>query len=195
MVDFLTADYTKLLPPVLAADETMSAIAIATAAKLLETSSSIKNATIYPRIDELDEQTLDTLAVDFNVVWYSSTASLAVKRKTIKNAFKVHKYVGTKFAVEEGIKSFFKDVEVKEWFEYDGTAYHFKAEIIVETAPTSAEKSAVLKAISSFKNARSVLDGVTYKQQQDTSTDMHIGTEIYSARKKITTEVTAYELD
>ena len=72
---------------------------------------------------------MDILAYDMHVDWYSYEDPLAVKRRTLKDSVKVHKHMGTKYAVETAIQAFFPGGTVQEWFEYEGQPHHFQITI------------------------------------------------------------------
>lgn len=81
---------------------------------------------IHLSLDYLQESVLDELAIEKNIFWYDSNASIETKVKIIKNAEKVFKYLGTNYAVEQVIEDYFGDGEILEWYDYNGSPYHFK---------------------------------------------------------------------
>lgn len=83
--------------------------------------------TVWDKIDQLPESTLDDLAWALDIQWWDSTASIDVKRNLIRNSDLVHKTKGTPAAVESVINSYFGSGKLMEWFEYGGEPYHFKA--------------------------------------------------------------------
>lgn len=68
--DLFSVDFTRSLPPTLKNDPNMLALAQVIAEQLQINARDIEKNIIYPRIDELDEQTLDILAYDLHVDWY-----------------------------------------------------------------------------------------------------------------------------
>lgn len=50
----------------------------------------------------------------------------AVKRELLKNSGQVFRRLGTKWAVENVIGTYFGEGFVREWFEYDGEPGHFR---------------------------------------------------------------------
>ena len=110
------ADYSECLPEALKKDPKMVALANATAATLLDTSGIIDNVLIYSRFDELPEELVDILAYDLHVDWYDYNYPLEAKRDLVKNSVKVHKKMGTKYAIETALGSLFPESEVEEWF-------------------------------------------------------------------------------
>ena len=120
MNDLYSIDFTRSLPPALKNDPNMLALAQTIAEQLQATARQIKQNIIYARIDELDEQTLDILAYDLHVDWYDYSYPIEVKRRTIKDSVRVHRRLGTKYAVETALGAVFPGTKVQEWFEYEG---------------------------------------------------------------------------
>ena len=107
-----SADYTRSLPPPLKNDPTMTALARVIAEQLQGTVRQIGKNIIYARIDELDEQTLDVLAYDLHVDWYDYSYPIEVKRQTIRDSVRVHRRLGTKYAVETALGAVFPGTRV-----------------------------------------------------------------------------------
>jgi phage tail P2-like protein len=124
--DIRDTDLTRSLPLPLRQDKTELAIAKAVAEQLQITAKLAEKAVIYARIDELDENILDTLAVDMHVDWYYPDAPIETKRKLIKESVKVHKKLGTPWAVEQVVAAYFNESEVTEWFDYGGEPGYFR---------------------------------------------------------------------
>lgn len=101
--DLYSVDFTRALPPVLKNDPNMLAIATVIAEQLQATAQQIRKNIIYARIDELEEPILDILAYDLHVDWYDYSYPLEVKRQTIKDSVKIHRKLGTKYAVETAL--------------------------------------------------------------------------------------------
>ena len=124
--DIYSVDFTRSLPPTLKDDPEINALGRAIAEQLQITARQIRQNIIYARIDELDEQTLDILAYDLHVDWYDHSYPIEVKRQTIKDSVKIHRRLGTKYAVETALGAVFPGTRVEEWFEYDGEPRHSK---------------------------------------------------------------------
>lgn len=119
--DLYSVDFTRSLPPTLKDDPEINALGRAIAGQLQITAQQIRRNIIYARIDELDEQTLDILAYDLHVDWYDHSYPIEVKRQTIKDSVKIHRRLGTKYAVETALGAVFPGTRVEEWFEYGAT--------------------------------------------------------------------------
>jgi phage tail P2-like protein len=124
--DVTVENLLKQLPVVLQAGKQTSQLAAITADALSKIFSDVDLTKIYPEIDAQSEEILDILAQDFAVDWYDYDESIDVKRELIKTAKLVHKRLGTKWAVERVIRSYFGSGYIKEWFEYGGEPYFFR---------------------------------------------------------------------
>lgn len=74
---------------------------------------------IYPAIDDLPEALIDHLAAQMHVDEYDDS-DLTVKRKQVKESFLLHRYKGTKYAVQQAITTVYKSALIQEWTEYGG---------------------------------------------------------------------------
>lgn len=151
------------LPPALANDKSMMALAAGVSEVLAARIPEIDAINIYSRIDELPEDLLDILAYDFKVDWWDGNYTLEEKRQTIKSNWRVHRQLGTKAAVETAIRAIYPATEVQEWWEYGGEPYHFRLVIDPEQIGLDPEKhKRVLQRAKFYKNQRSWMDEVSY---------------------------------
>lgn len=168
--DIYSVDFTRSLPPTLKDDPEINALGRAIAEQLQITARQIRQNIIYARIDELDEQTLDILAYDLHVDWYDHSYPIEVKRQTIKDSVKIHRRLGTKYAVETALGAVFPGTRVEEWFEYDGDPYTFRVIInATENGVTAEQQAAVLERVIFYKNLRSHLEAVRFKVEKKTA--------------------------
>ena len=164
-------NYLGQLPSVLREDAKLSALATAIATSLISHVTDSGCGEIYTGIDQLPEDLLEILAVDFKVDWWDSGYTLTEKQNTFRDSFKVHRHLGTKYAVEAALSAVFPDTKVLEWFEYDGDPYHFKLLIDLTYEDTDQAKyDRVMELVSFYKNVRSVLDEVEYIDLGGTAT-------------------------
>lgn len=150
------------LPPVLAADDDMKALAKSIAGVLVQNDEDIGNISIYPNLDNASEALCDILAKDFDVTWYNYDYDLSQKRSIIKSNFNVHRHLGTAGAVNDLVSAAFKEGAVQEWFDYGGEPYHFKI-ILKEGSDfvmTDDAISLFARLIENVKNVRSHLDDI-----------------------------------
>ena len=163
---FGTVDLLRIFPPALKYDPKMTAAAQSIAKELQRTGGEIRNNIIYARIDELDEAALDVLAHDLHVDWYDFNYPMEVKRATIRDSVKIHRRLGTKYAVETALGNVFPGTKVEEWFQYGGEPYFFRVIIDATEAEITAEKQrAVLEKVYFYKNARSHLEKIGFQME------------------------------
>ena len=149
-----------LLPPALTHDPTMMARAEADAEALAARLAEIDRVRIISHIDALDETVLDILAWDFKVDWWDPNYTLEEKRRTLKDSWRVHKLLGTKAAVELGIRAIYPQAYVEEWFEYEGgKPYHFKLHIdLTKEQWVEGKPWRALERVNYYKSLRSHMD-------------------------------------
>ena len=161
--DIYQIDFTQTFPTALQHDPKMIALAKSLAAELLTASGHMEDVLIYYRIDQLPEELVDILAYDMHVDWYSYEAPLAVKRQTVKDSVKVHKYMGTKYAVETAMQALLQEAEVKEWFDYEGEPHHFRIYAPLDHHVFQlAELEQMVKIIFHVKRLSSWLDEIIF---------------------------------
>ena len=156
-------DFSKFLPEALQHDPKMVALAKAATEEALKVSGGIDNVLIYSRIDELPEALVDILAYDLHVDWYDYSYPLEAKRDIVKNSVKVHKKMGTKYAIEKALGALFPESEVEEWFEYEGEPGHFHIVCDVTNQRISASLADIIRAVNMYKRLSAHLDDVTYQ--------------------------------
>ena len=156
-------DLTRMLPPSLKNDEKMIALANVIGAELQKTSKMAKLNTIYARIDELEETVLDILAYDLHVDWYDYSYPIEAKRALIKDSVKVHKRLGTKFAVETALGNLHPTSYVEEWFQYNGEPFSFRVILDTTFSRAGAGYFEIKKAVDSYKRKSAHMDGIIYQ--------------------------------
>lgn len=161
-------------------------LADAVASELIKTVAQSEYAAVFPRVDELPEKVLDILAADLKIQWYEIDAPIWNKRQTVKECMLVHKYKGTKYAVEAALRSMYNSAEVKEWFEYGGEPFHFQVKVYGSNG--SGLKTLYLK-IQYAKNLRSVMDDVKFVLIPEKEIDAVFGAQIASIKKRIGMEL------
>ncbi len=166
-------------------------LADAVASELIKTVAQSEYAAVFPRVDELPEDVLDILAVDFKIQWYENNSSIESKRQAIKECLLIHRYKGTKYAVEAALRSIYKDVKVYEWFEYGGKPYHFKI-IIYDSSNDQEKRARVLAKVQYYKNLRSVLEETIFEVGISSDISMKTAFKPCGIYKKIRCEVKNY---
>ncbi|MDE6837149.1 MAG: phage tail protein I, partial [Acutalibacter sp.] len=153
----------RTLPPALAQDETMRALAAAIAGLLAAQPAEIEKLAIFPNIDQMDSPLLDILAQDFKVDWWDSDYSTAEKRRTLSASWQVHKTLGTRAAVEKAASAVYPNTRVQEWFEYGGEPYRFKLDVGLGEFEWDRERhKRLMWGLNFYKNLRSHLEAVEY---------------------------------
>lgn len=120
---------------------------------------NIRNRALWANIENQTELVLDQMAKDMSVKWYDFNADHETKAQTIQSAIIIHRFKGTKYALEKAITGYFGEGYVKEWFEYDGQPYMFK----IYTSSTEATTNKIkqfMKIVEYCKNARSHLEEI-----------------------------------
>ena len=161
--DIFTVNFADYLPGALKQDPKIKAIAEAVTKEALTVSGEIENVLIYSRIDELPEALIDILAYDMHVDWYDYSFPLKVKRDILKGSVKVHKKMGTKYAVEKALGALYPQSEVEEWYQYEGEPHHFHIVCDVTENRVTASFQEIVKAVMMYKRLSSHLDEVVYQ--------------------------------
>ncbi|MDI6865811.1 phage tail protein I [Thermodesulfovibrio yellowstonii] len=140
-------------------DKTIDALLHAVDSSFSEIFSQIINALIYPRIDELSGEVLDYLAWQFHIEGWELADTEKEKRSLIKNAIELHRYKGTRWAVENALIACGYESYVQEWFEYEGQPYLFKVytKRLVQNEDVYEK---LLSTIYEYKNERSWLQSI-----------------------------------
>lgn len=125
---------------------------------------------IISRIDELDSDTVDSLAWQYNVDFYEPVGmDISTKRKLVRESIAWHRIKGTPAAVEMMLSSTFgRSAKVSEWYEYDGEPYHFKVSVKTKKFPTMESLGLAKQGVLAAKNTRSVLDSIKTIVEMDT---------------------------
>ncbi|WP_459482130.1 phage tail protein I [Clostridium saccharoperbutylacetonicum] len=114
---------------------------------------------IYGRVDELDEETVDSLAWQFHVDFYDYTLTLEKKRQLVKSAIRLHRIKGTPQAVIDASTTVFGRTKLKEWFEYNSTPFYFSLDVdVTETGASPEQLKKLDTLINAYKNKRSWLE-------------------------------------
>ena len=171
------SDFTKYLPQPLTHDPKMIALAKAAANELLEVSGAVEKVLIYSRIDELPEELVDILAYDMHVDWYDFSYPLAAKRDLLKSSVRVHKKMGTKYAIEKALSALYPESEVEEWFEYEGEPGHFHIVCDVTNSRITASYSDIVRAVKLYKRLSAHMDEVVY--QSHVHCEIHTHTDFF----------------
>ena len=154
-----TLEFVRLLPAFMRGDLAVLGLAQGIDDIVPDLADSVQQLTTWDKIDELSDSELDSLAWELNIMWYDKTASIEAKRELVLNSDKVYRRLGTKWAVENVIQTYFGDGYIKEWFEYNGTPGYFR---VYSTNPTlnNERLTEFLNILNKVKRHSSKLDGI-----------------------------------
>ena len=154
-----TLEFIRLLPAFMRGDLAVLGLAHGIDDIIPALAASVQRLTTWDKIDELSDSELDSLAWELNIMWYDKTASIEAKRELVLNSDKVYRRLGTKWAVENVIQTYFGDGYIKEWFEYNGTPGYFR---VYSTNPTlnNERLTEFLNILNKVKRHSSKLDGI-----------------------------------
>lgn len=164
MINIKDIKLLELLPSSIKDDPHVIAAAAALDRELQAVSNDIKENIIIARIGELSEDVIDVLAWQWHLDFYDEALSLDIKRQLVKNSLENHRIKGTPAAVESVVTSAFKSAKVVENWEYGGSPYHFKVEMILEGMPDIAVLDSLVRSIDAVKNVRSWIDEISFRR-------------------------------
>lgn len=152
-------EFIKLIPQFMQNDAAVRGLAAGIDSIIPQLAADIENLSTWDCIDKLSEAELDELAWELNILWYDASAPIEVKRNLVRDSDKVYKKLGTKWAVENIINTYFGDGYIEEWFQYGGDPGHFR---VYSTNPTvnEAKFAEFLSLLSKVKRASAKLDGI-----------------------------------
>lgn len=184
MMKLSNIEFLKLLPQFMREDNAVRGLCAAIDMIVPDMDESIKKLSTWDCIDDLSEDELDDLAWELNIPWYDTTASLPIKREVIKGSDLVYKKIGTKWAVENIIKTYFGDGYIQEWFEYDGEPGHFT---VYSSNPSvnNERLTEFLALLNKTKRASAKLDSIVISLDAElvlaTGVALHdVGTDTYA---------------
>ena len=136
-----------LLPSSMLGDEDIEALVKALDPELQAITKRIIDVIMIPRIDEMPEDIIDSLAWQFHVDFYEPLGmNLNKKRELVKNSLIWHRYRGTKYVLEEMIRILYtENFLIREWFEYDGDPYYFRIVIDEDAQLTETDFNVSVK--------------------------------------------------
>lgn len=153
--DALLIDNT---PPSIAYDPKTQSIAYAWDRQAWEVIDAIDEVVILPNLDKIVNSTLiDLLAWQLHVDFYDASAPLEARRELVKKSLEWHTFKGTKWVVEDMLRTVFASGKLVEWFEYNPKphadwheAYRFK----VITDAGSADPTILRRLIAAINSVK-----------------------------------------
>ncbi|ARU23684.1 hypothetical protein RSSE_c3301 [Ralstonia solanacearum] len=115
-------------------------------------------------VDTVDASALPLLAEQLHILgegWQFALDDDA-RRRLLKRSIELHKYKGTRWALQQVLETLALSGQVSEWFEYGGQPYHFKINVDLEERGIDPETfDALVALITEYKNVRSHLELLT----------------------------------
>lgn len=117
MIKLEDAQITDVLPFFMSEEARTKALSEAVNCLIRMILKYIPKAMLMTNIDNLDEEVVDTMAVDLRTHFYDETLPLETKKELVKNSIYWHMIAGTPEAIETLADTVFGEGEVGEWFE------------------------------------------------------------------------------
>lgn len=152
-------EFLKLLPAFMREDSAVIGMSKGVDEVIKMFAGFADNMSTWAAIDKLTESELDELAWELNIQWYEHDAAVEIKREIVKNSDLVQQRLGTKWAVENVITTYFGSGNIKEWFEYEGDPGHFKIES-TNPSVTNEQFNKFMRILNKVKRKSAYLDGV-----------------------------------
>ena len=84
------------------------------------------------------------------------------RRRLLKRAIELHRYKGTRWAIQQVLETLALSGQISEWFQYGGQPYYFKINVDLSTRGIDeATFDALVALITEYKNVRSHLELLT----------------------------------
>lgn len=146
-----------LLPPPLAGDERFRALG--------KTAARISDIDLSPLlvylVDTVNATALPHLAEQLHLLgegWQFARDD-DERRRLLKRAVELHRYKGTRWAIQQVLETLALSGQISEWFEYGGQPYHFRINVDLATRGIDeATFDALVALITEYKNVRSHLE-------------------------------------
>ena len=162
MIDLKDSLMTDILPGHLATAE-VKALAYAVGRQIRQLCSYADKSRTYAALASAPDTVLDALAAELRTPAYDETLPVETKRELVASTLTFYTHLGTPAALEQLISILFAKGRVAEWYDYNGSEYHFKVQIDIAADDVDDAKQAQVQAwINQYKNQRSILDTIEY---------------------------------
>ena len=158
-MDINNMDFIQLMPAFMKEDEAVQGLSEGVNRVTEELATKIKLFSTWNQIDNMTGAELDMLAEELHISWYDKTAAMDVKREIIKNSDMVHSKMGTNWAVQNVIETYFGSGEIKDWYDYGGEPHHFRV-ITSNQSITAGAAEKFLNILDKVKRKTSFLDRI-----------------------------------
>lgn len=162
MIDLKDSLMTDILPGHLATAE-VKALAYAVGRQIRQLCSYADKSRTYAALASAPDTVLDALAAELRTPAYDETLPVETKRELVASTLTFYIHLGTPAALEQLISILFAKGRVAEWYDYNGSEYHFKVQIDIAADDVDDAKQAQVQAwVNQYKNQRSILDTIEY---------------------------------
>lgn len=159
MINLKDGKFTDIAPYNIASQPEVQAIAYAIGRQIAQVCAYADSARVYAAVEKLPEPALDVLAVELRAPAYDENYSIGVKRTLVQGALTFFMKMGTPYAVNKIIEAIFETGYIKEWFDYDGETFHFKA-YTTNPAITPGDVDEFQRVLSTVKRLSAWLDEI-----------------------------------
>lgn len=155
-------NFINIVPPNFQQDPEVIAYGKAFDAMFAQVFQMADNVLVYAKIkDIIDSDLLDIIAADAHVDYYNKDWTIPKKQAACINSQQWHMKKGTAGVVKETATTFISNLELIEWWKYNGARYHFKGALeIINNAFDSFTLTDLYDAIESYKKFTATFDGV-----------------------------------
>lgn len=162
MIDLKDSLMTDILPGHLETAE-VKALAYAVGQQIRQLCSYADKSRTYAALASAPDTVLDALAAELRTPAYDETLPVETKRELVASTLTFYTHLGTPAALEQLISILFAKGSVAEWYNYNGSEYHFKVQIDIAADDVDDAKQAQVQAwVNQYKNQRSILDTIEY---------------------------------
>ena len=162
MIDLKDSLMTDILPGHLETAE-VKALAYAVGRQIRQLCSYADKSRTYAALASAPDTVLDALAAELRTPAYDETLPVETKRELVASTLTFYTHLGTPAALEQLISILFAKGRVAEWYDYNGSEYHFKVQIDIAADDVDDAKQAQVQAwVNHYKNQRSILDTIEY---------------------------------
>lgn len=159
MISLNGSRFTDILPENLAGQEEVQALAYAVGRQVEKLCAYADGTRIYASMDTIPGRTLDHMAAELRTPAYNENFPFEVRRALVESTMVFYQCMGTPAACNQIIKIIFGTGRIKEWWEYGGQPYHFKAHT-TNPAITAENVEEFKRVLSSVKRLSSWLDEI-----------------------------------
>ena len=159
MIKLQNSLLTDILPEQLAADREVQALAYAVGRQVEALCQAADKTIVWAALAEASDKVLDLLAAELRTPCYDEILSPKIKRELIRSTLSAYAQTGTPAAVERMINTIFGRGYIKEWWQYGGQPYHFKA-FTTNPAVTEDNLAEFAAVLASVKRLSAWLDEV-----------------------------------